>query len=82
MTAPKAVAGGVAANVATLILWAISNIPGWETMPAEPKAAIIALVTAGVGSVIVYFAPANQHALPHPEPDAVRVRALVEALAR
>jgi hypothetical protein len=60
MTSTKAIAGGIAANVITLILWMVSNIPGWNTVPDEPKAAIIALVSAGVGAAIVYFAPANR----------------------
>jgi len=60
MTATKAVAGGVAANVVTVVLWAISSIPGWNAMPEEPRAAIIGLVSATVGAVIVYFAPANK----------------------
>jgi hypothetical protein len=64
MTATKAIAGGVAANVVTIILWAVSNIPGWGVVPDEPKAAIIALVSAGVGALIVYFAPANAPTLP------------------
>jgi hypothetical protein len=63
MTATKAVAGGVAANVVTVILWAISNIPGWHSVPDEPKAAIIALVSACVGALLVYFAPANKRTL-------------------
>jgi hypothetical protein len=29
MTATKAIAGGVAANIVTVTLWAVSNIPGW-----------------------------------------------------
>ena len=60
MTATKAIAGGVAANIVTVVLWAISNVPGWNAVPEQPKAAIIALVSAGVGAVIVYFAPANK----------------------
>lgn len=64
MTATKAIAGGVAANIVTVILWAVSNVPGWGAVPDEPKAAIIALVSAGVGAVIVYFAPANTPTLP------------------
>lgn len=60
MTATKAIAGGIAANIVTVILWAISNVPGWDAVPEQPKAAIIALVSAGVGAAIVYFAPANQ----------------------
>jgi hypothetical protein len=64
MTATKAVAGGVAANIVTVILWGISNIPGWHAVPDEPRAAIIALVSSAVGAAIVYFAPANKHTVP------------------
>jgi hypothetical protein len=63
MTATKAIAGGIAANIVTVILWAISNIPGWNSVPDQPKAAIIALVSAGVAGAIVYLAPANQQTL-------------------
>jgi hypothetical protein len=63
MTATKAIAGGVAANIVSVILWGISNIPGWDAVPDQPKAAILALVSAGVGAAIVYFAPANQQTL-------------------
>jgi hypothetical protein len=63
MTATKAIAGGVAANIVTIILWMISSIPGWSSVPEEPKAAIIALVTAGIGAAIVYFAPSNKETL-------------------
>ena len=65
MTASKAVAGGIAANVVTIVLWGLSLIPNWNLVPDEPKAAIIALVSAGVGAAIVYFAPANQETVPH-----------------
>jgi hypothetical protein len=64
MTATKAIAGGVAANVVTIVLWAISNIPGWKMVPDEPKAAVIALVSAAVGTAIVYFAPSNKQTVP------------------
>ena len=70
MTASKAIAGGVAANIVTVVLWAISNIPGWDMVPNEPKAAIIALVSAGIGAVIVYFAPANKQTVTEPAPQA------------
>ena len=60
MTATKAIAGGIAANVVTVILWAISTSPGWSAVPEQPKAALIALVSAGIGTAMVYFAPANQ----------------------
>jgi hypothetical protein len=63
MTATKAIAGGIAANIVTVILWVISNIPGWSSVPDQPKAAISALVTAGIGAAIVYFAPSNKQTL-------------------
>jgi hypothetical protein len=66
MTASKAVAGGIAANLVTLCLWAISTIPGWDQVPQEPKAAIIALVSSGVAAAIVYFAPANRETVAQP----------------
>lgn len=70
MTATKAVAGGVAANVVTIVLWAISNIPGWQALPEEPKAAIIALVSACIGALIVYYAPANKRTVPETQPES------------
>jgi len=63
MTATKAIAGGVAANIVTITLWMISSIPGWSSVPEQPKAAIIALVSAGIGAAIVYFAPSNKETL-------------------
>lgn len=72
MTATKAVAGGIAANIVTVILWGISSIPGWHTVPDEPKAAIMALVSAGVGAAIVYFAPANQQTMTNAAPEQER----------
>lgn len=63
MTATKAVAGGVAANIVTIALWALSSIPGWSDVPEQPKAAIIALVSSCVGAALVYFAPANKQTL-------------------
>ena len=63
MTATKAVAGGIAANVVTIVLWAISYVPGWNAVPAEPKTAMIGLVSAAVGAAIVYFAPSNKQTL-------------------
>jgi hypothetical protein len=63
MTATKAIAGGVAANIVTIVLWMISSIPGWSAVPEEPKAAILALVSAGIGAAIVYYAPPNKETL-------------------
>jgi hypothetical protein len=63
MTATKAIAGGVAANIVTIILWMISTIPGWGSVPQEPKSAIVALVSAGIGAAIVYYAPSNKETL-------------------
>jgi hypothetical protein len=64
MTSTKAVAGGIAANVVTIALWLLSLIPGWESIPTEPKAALIALVSTLVGAGIVYFAPPNSIKVP------------------
>jgi hypothetical protein len=64
MTATKAIAGGVAANIVTIVLWVISTFPAWDTVPDEPKAAMTGLVSAAVGAAIVYFAPANKQTLP------------------
>lgn len=72
MTATKAIAGGVAANIVTIILWMISSIPGWSSVPEEPKAAIIALVSAGIGAAIVYFAPSNKETLAVKSPERGR----------
>ena len=64
MTATKAIAGGVAANIVTIVLWVISTFPAWDAVPDEPRAAITGLVSAAVGAAIVYFAPANRQTLP------------------
>ena len=74
MTATKAVAGGIAANIVTIVLWMISNIPGWHVVPDEPRAAIIALVSSGVGAAIVYFAPANKQTVPETSAGSGRER--------
>jgi len=63
MTATKAIAGGVAANIVTIIMWMISSIHGWSSVPQEPKSAIVALVSAGIGAAIVYYAPSNKETL-------------------
>jgi len=82
MTATKAIAGGVAANIITVILWAMSSIPGWDLVPEQPKAAIIALVSTGVGAAIVYFAPANQQTLTKTAPERADERGASFGAAR
>jgi hypothetical protein len=64
MTSTKAIAGGIAANVVTIALWLLGMIPGWQGIPDEPKAALIALVSTLVGAGIVYFAPPNSAKVP------------------
>ncbi len=61
MTSSKAVAAGIAANLVTIAVWALTLIPGWETLPAEPQRAVQALVVTAIGAGVVYFAPANRH---------------------
>ena len=77
MTATKAVAGGVAANIVTIIVWAISTIPGWKTVPDEPKAAILGLISGAVGAAIVYYAPSNKQTVPSAPPATERQPASV-----
>ncbi|HEY6360921.1 MAG TPA: hypothetical protein VIX63_07435 [Vicinamibacterales bacterium] len=72
MTATKAVAGGAAANIVTVVLWAISCVPAWDAVPDEPRAAIAGLVSAAVGAAIVYFAPANKQTVAAPAPERGR----------
>jgi hypothetical protein len=71
MTATKAVAGGIAANLVTIALWLLAQIPGWATVPDQPKAAIIALASAAIGAAVVYFAPANRQTVNAPSATAV-----------
>jgi len=59
MTATKAVAGAIAANLVTIALWVLSLVPGWVAIPDEPKSAIIALVSTIIGAACVYYAPSN-----------------------
>lgn len=73
MTATKAIAGGFAANIITIVLWVISKVPGWDTVPTEPKAAIIALVSSAIGAAIVYYAPSNKPTLPATPPERGQV---------
>jgi len=60
MIAIEAIAGGVAFNIITIILWMMVSIPGSSSVPEEPKAAIIAFVSIGIGAAIMYFAPSNK----------------------
>jgi hypothetical protein len=71
-TASKAVAGGIAANMVTVAIWVIGMVPGWMTVPDEPKAAILALVSTAIGAGVVYFAPANKQVV-EPAPQSTRI---------
>ncbi len=66
MTATKAIAGGVAANLVTVALWLLEFTPGWMTIPDTPKAAIISLVSTGIGVAVVYYAPPNRETVKPP----------------
>jgi len=68
MTSTKAVAGGVGAYLATIAMWLLTLIPGWAEIPEEPKAAISALVIAGIGYGLVYWSPANRHTIDPGDP--------------
>lgn len=66
MTATKATAGAVAGWLVTIAVWLLTRIPGWESVPLEPQAALIGLVTAGIGYGTVYFAPSNKATVDEP----------------
>lgn len=77
MTSAKAIAGGIAGNLVTIALWAVSLIPGWTDIPDEPRAAIIAIISTAIGAGAVYFAPANRFAFA-PEPPKTSTLGLQE----
>ena len=60
MTATKATAAAIAGNLVVIANWLLTLIPGWDTVPDQPQAAIIALVSAGIAAACVYFAPPNK----------------------
>lgn len=59
MTSAKAVASAIAGHFTILALWAITQVPGWESMPDEPRLALQGLVVSLINGGLVYFAPAN-----------------------
>lgn len=59
MTSSKAIAGGVGTAVGVVIQWALTLIPGWSTIPDEPRGALLFLVVTGIGAGITWLAPAN-----------------------
>jgi len=58
-TSSKAVGGAVAANLTVIAVWLVSTIPGWDMVPMEPKAAILALVASAIRYGGVYISRAN-----------------------
>ena len=63
MTASKAHAGGLAGALTVLILSLLDQIPAIAALPEGPEAALTGLVSAGIGWLVVYLAPANVPAL-------------------
>ena len=59
-TSTKAVAGGIGGALVVIANWLLTMIPGWPTIPDEPRGAITFLVSVGITAALVYFAPANQ----------------------
>lgn len=59
MTSSKAIAAGVAGNVTVIAMWLLTQVPGWQTVPDEPRSAIQMLVVTAISAGLVYFAPAN-----------------------
>lgn len=71
MTSTKATAAAVAGWLTTIAVWGVSTIPGWDAVPIEPKAAILGLISAGIGYAMVYYAPANKDTVPATVPPVV-----------
>lgn len=67
MTSSKAIGGAVSAQLVTVTLWLLTLIPGWDTVPDEPRMAIAALVLSGIGYLVVYYSPANRDTMTTPE---------------
>lgn len=65
-TSSKAVGGAVAANLTVIALWLVTQVPGWEGIPIEPKAAILSLVASAIGYGVVYVSRANAE-IPEPQ---------------
>lgn len=59
MTAAKAHAGGLVGALSVLILYLLQQIPFIAVLPEGPEIALLFLITAGVGWLVVYLAPAN-----------------------
>lgn len=59
MTSSKAVAGGIGGAIVVVINWLLTLIPGWATIPDEPRGAITYLASTLVVAGLVYAAPAN-----------------------
>ena len=59
MTSSKAIAGGVSASMVTVANWLLTLIPGWATIPDEPRAALQFIVVTAIAAATVYLAPAN-----------------------
>jgi hypothetical protein len=59
MTSSKAIAAGIGGNLTVIAIWAMTLIPGWATIPDEPRMAIQALIVTLLSAGVVYFAPAN-----------------------
>lgn len=68
MTSTKATAGSLSALLGTIASWALTKVPGWMAMPAEVQHAFYALTVMGIGYALVYWAPANRHTVPTPDP--------------
>ena len=69
-TASKAIGGVVAVNLATIALWLLTLIPGWELIPIPVVAAITQLVISALGFMVVYLTPANKTIPAPPEEEA------------
>lgn len=61
MSATKATAGGIAGAAVILINYLLNLVPFIRDMPADPKGALMFIVSSGVVYASVYFAPPNKY---------------------
>ncbi len=67
MSSTKATAGGFAGALVVLTMYVLNLVPFVRDMPADPKGALVFIVSAGIGYLLVYYAPPNKAYEQEPE---------------
>ena len=64
MTSTKAIAGGIGGAVAEIVMWLLTLIPHWSSIPPNVQADFQMLIVVGLPALFVYHAPANKFTKP------------------